>query len=605
MAFPTGWNKKHKITIDNTKVSGSSNLSNFPVLLTESNFLSDVFSNSQGKEIYTNYLYNDANLQGYWRLENNWNDSSSNGYNLTASGSPTFTTAMFGYGASLAAASSQYASIADASCPNLEITGSRTVSAWIKLNSTSGSVIVSKDGGAGNFYQILRTATDVIRFRCVGLTTNDTVDSDVVINTGEWYHVCGVYDSTAGKLKVFVNGHKTEVSASGSSNDTNGDFYIGRNSAGNYWDGVIDDVAVWDRALSDEEVLAIFTGGADIRFSTDVSGTNQIPHEVVSWDIDNSKAEVWVKVPTLYYNIDTTIYVWYSNSSAAPLARTDTYGSDNVWNGYRAVYHMHSSYDSSANQYNLTGSVFPTFAPAKVGNGGGYDGSTDGPLLGNSNVSWARPATLSFWVKPTLDATLRRWIDNNNATFTTTTFTIRQLADDTTQVQHSSTTESSFTGITSGAWSKIDVLVNSADFDLYVDTTQKLASVSNSYTLDTSLYVGSGYGTGERFNGVLDEVRMYNGTLTTDWLITEYNNQDSPSTFSIPSEADREVSVSESVSTSESVSVTVSNLQAIVAESVSLSESVQNRVYTETTQDDPAYISNLEKDKPTIASVDI
>ena len=46
MAFPTGWTGKHKITIDHTKVSGTGNLTDFPVLLTEANFLTDAFDNS-------------------------------------------------------------------------------------------------------------------------------------------------------------------------------------------------------------------------------------------------------------------------------------------------------------------------------------------------------------------------------------------------------------------------------------------------------------------------------------------------------------------------------------------------------------------------------
>ena len=47
MAFPTGWTKKCSLTIDNTKVSGSANLTNFPVLLTEANFPSTIFDNTQ------------------------------------------------------------------------------------------------------------------------------------------------------------------------------------------------------------------------------------------------------------------------------------------------------------------------------------------------------------------------------------------------------------------------------------------------------------------------------------------------------------------------------------------------------------------------------
>jgi len=47
MSFPTGWTKKCSLTIDNTKVSGTTNLTNFPVLLTEANFPSTIFDNTQ------------------------------------------------------------------------------------------------------------------------------------------------------------------------------------------------------------------------------------------------------------------------------------------------------------------------------------------------------------------------------------------------------------------------------------------------------------------------------------------------------------------------------------------------------------------------------
>jgi hypothetical protein len=47
MAFPDGWGKRHKITIDKDLVGGGSeDESNIPILLTEDNFLSDAFSNS-------------------------------------------------------------------------------------------------------------------------------------------------------------------------------------------------------------------------------------------------------------------------------------------------------------------------------------------------------------------------------------------------------------------------------------------------------------------------------------------------------------------------------------------------------------------------------
>ena len=43
MAFPTGWNRKAPLVIQNGQVSGSGSHTNFPVLLTEDNFPSEIF----------------------------------------------------------------------------------------------------------------------------------------------------------------------------------------------------------------------------------------------------------------------------------------------------------------------------------------------------------------------------------------------------------------------------------------------------------------------------------------------------------------------------------------------------------------------------------
>jgi hypothetical protein len=135
MAFPTGWLKKHKIVIDHTKVSGSANLTNIPIEFNESNFLSAIFDNSQGKEIISNNLYSDANLQGYWRLESDGEDLSSNGYDV-AGAVRGYVSGKFGNGADFELGNSDYLSIADTACADLEISGSQTWSAWIKLEST-------------------------------------------------------------------------------------------------------------------------------------------------------------------------------------------------------------------------------------------------------------------------------------------------------------------------------------------------------------------------------------------------------------------------------------------------------------------------------------
>ena len=53
MAFPTGWTQLAHIQIDYTKVSGSSNLTNFPALIKDGNLPANVYSNieADGKDL--------------------------------------------------------------------------------------------------------------------------------------------------------------------------------------------------------------------------------------------------------------------------------------------------------------------------------------------------------------------------------------------------------------------------------------------------------------------------------------------------------------------------------------------------------------------------
>jgi hypothetical protein len=157
---------------------------------------------------------------------------------------------------------SKYLSIANASCANLEIAGSQTWSAWIKPETDSLTEnVVTKYAVGGSYHKrILKHSLNDFRFQLDGLTTASFVISTVAVSAGNWYHVCGVYDSANTKLKIFVNGTKTEVTASGSATDTDGGFAIGADGAvaSTLFDGIIDDVAVFDRALTDVEVGRLY-----------------------------------------------------------------------------------------------------------------------------------------------------------------------------------------------------------------------------------------------------------------------------------------------------------------------------------------------------------
>ena len=82
-------------------------------------------------------ILDNKGLQGLWHLNGNWSDFSSNGYALTPTNTPIGTKGKFGSAFQFSSASSQYATIAAASAPNLEITGVQTGICWFNPTTSN------------------------------------------------------------------------------------------------------------------------------------------------------------------------------------------------------------------------------------------------------------------------------------------------------------------------------------------------------------------------------------------------------------------------------------------------------------------------------------
>lgn len=556
MAFPTGWSGKHKITIDNTKVSGTSNFTDIPIQFTESNFLAAAFSNSQSREIETNYLSSDANLQGYWKLESDGTDSSGKSNTLTGT-PPDYVAAMFSNGGDFELSDSEYLSIADASQTGLDITGDITISLWYKPESVGSTekVLVSKwdYGDSNRSYSLNFNSSDQLIFKYSGDGTNTTVFTLAVttinLTAGIWYHI-GVTADVSAKTAIFsINGVVTTFSSPTSGTQTsiyNGTapFAIGcqfnSSSANAFVDGVIDDVAIFDRLFTAEELVGIYTGGADLRFSSDDAGTTQLAHEVVLWDTENTKAEVYVKIPTLAYDTDTVIYVWYNNSSATPQARDlADYGSEACWSTYNGVWHFNNITDSTANEItmtNYTGATQQVDGLVAADSAFQFvDSENDRVTLTSGSLQRAGNQSIYLLVKPTGingDGSDRLVWNTNGVNYN------RYLQLDSSERFNVSgndvVTTTNTTTISDNNWYLVGWLKDDTNNTVKVTVNDSVASNTdnNTYAYYNGAFQICGNG---QMDVVIDEIRFTPNARTPDYMYTIYNNLNSPSTFSTAS----------------------------------------------------------------------
>jgi hyaluronate lyase len=207
-------------------------------------------------------------LMGWWKMDESSGttafDSSGNGANATVHGG-TFTAGHLSNALHLTGGTN------NALFTSTD-TAQTTVTAWVRADSNGGS----------NFPRILVTPGYYINFRFDGSANNNALDFVTTstangttatgewlapansVDIGSWYHVAVSYDksSAANVPALYVNGVKMSLtiltSPSATAASYSGTTFIGnRLTLDRGWDGLIDDLRIYNRLLSDAEVQLV------------------------------------------------------------------------------------------------------------------------------------------------------------------------------------------------------------------------------------------------------------------------------------------------------------------------------------------------------------
>ena len=206
-----------------------------------------------------------AELVGYWKFDEGGGtvaaDSSGYGNNGTLKGNPKWVVGKLGNALDFNG-NGDYVEIPHN--PSLSLTDAITISAWTYMRTTASGemAIVSKGGWAANDlpYELTETRGDVIFWQFYDNQGRDTCSPNSP-SAGEWHHIAGTYDGTI--FKCYIDGVLGEEWAyAGKMPQNTASVTIGKRSkeAGTYYDGMIDDVAIFNNALSAEEIQTIMLG---------------------------------------------------------------------------------------------------------------------------------------------------------------------------------------------------------------------------------------------------------------------------------------------------------------------------------------------------------
>lgn len=397
--------------------------------------------------------------------------------------------------------SSTYVNIPDTS--DVEGQSALSISVWVKNDNSenvsgSDSIITKEGSGADTFYLSWAQAEDIefcivgtAGTSCGGAGAASAVFTDgIPIGRGkEWYHIVGTYDSVAGQVKVYVNGvlGDTVGSLSALTQNSSHSIKIG-NISPIGWPGMIDDVRIYNRALSVSEIKQLYNMGG--------SKINKTPTKITSGLIGH----------------------WTFDGAHTSSTIADSSGQGN-------------------NGYFLGGATSTAKTIGKIGQAFKFDGVDDRVKIANIIASNTSNLTVSFWMKSNTTANPGVPLSKSRAAAETTGswgFSRNSGGQMQFYVTNSTPTWNQATknGYADTLWHHVVGTFDGSNVRIYVDG-QAGTSAALSGTIQTAssypVCIGSnnadsgGTCNGDEFNGIVDDVRIFNRTLSETEIKQLYN----------------------------------------------------------------------------------
>jgi hypothetical protein len=381
-----------------------------------------------------------------------------------------------------------------------------SLSAWVKTTDSDSFIIAKFNSGIQPGYVLELNGSGEIQ-AMIRDGEPLVLCSGPVVNDGEWHHVAASYTRVSDVI-VYVDGEEVascDISSVGNIDNTE-NLRFGRRSAGGstkLFDGNVDDIRIYDRALDEDEIREIYEARDGIRYNESFrspeyfDGNKFVPMRPDFPDVTDGLVGHW----KLDETTGTTAF--------------DSSGNGN--DGY-LEFGMDATNDSVAG------------ARSRALEFDGIDDRINASDVSLFDLS-ATPHTFSLWFKtsgPQIDAYPRFLERYNFGTshegyrlgFFNTAGTIQALFGS-AGVGDGYSLISTGT-FDDGSWHHLVVVADGSTATMYVNRIVEATDPYDNLADHSQILEFGGQNTGNSFRGVLDDIRIYNRALSVSEIQTLY-----------------------------------------------------------------------------------
>lgn len=525
-------------------------------------------------------------LVGFWKMEegggNTFQDISGNGNHANISNTLgiNWITGQVGLAVRLPSTTGRFGTVANN--PTLTFTNAVSITAWIRPEDISTKRVMTK---GTNGFELGIFNNEKIEFRlnraANGTTYRLLSNKSYPSNGTEWIHVAATFDGT--KSTIYINGveDNSVIYSPFQFINSNADLQIGARGGIDRWLGGMDEVRLYNRALTSNEVTAIFTGqllvpgvpnltfpgntftnmplSSSLTWEASAVANNYRVQLALSPEFNNSILDqtgikdTFISTPELLPN--TTYYwrvaannqsgtsnwseVWSFVTTQASID-PDLVGFWKMEEGTGNNLVDHSGNGNDATIINTSGI---TWVPGKEGQALKLNGSTGryGSVAHSSSINISEAITISAWIRPTSFANKFILTKGGPDGYDLAIFEGGQVEFRINRESNGSSyrLRSNQMYPTDGVtWMHVVATFDGTRSTLYINGVEDNSATYSPVTIrtnTTALQIGSRNGV-NRWVGDLDEIKLYKRALSNTEILSLYMGEmqipDAPSLVS-------------------------------------------------------------------------